>query len=252
MSGEASPNLEAALIYAHRGWPVIPIHSVQDGHCSCGRAACSSIGKHPRTAHGLKDATVEEAQIQDWWRLWPDANVGIVTGNQSGLVVLDIDPRNGGADSLTDLQGRNGALPKTIQSLTGGGGHHFFFQHPGGIVKSKPIVKGVDVKADGGYVVAPPSTHGSGERYRWNSLRNPDDVVLAALPVWLRAQLIQRVESLPKPSTGTFPGKIHQGQRNKTLARIAGAMRRHGADEATILQSLKAHNRQHCDPPLSE
>src|SRR5690349_20015718 len=158
-------NLEAALAYARRGWPVFPLHSAREGHCSCGRAVCPSIGKHPRTAHGLKDATIDEAQIRNWWAVSPNANVGIVTGAQSGLVVLDIDPRNGGEESLADLERQHGVLPQTIESLTGGGGQHFFFQHPGGSIKSKPIAEGVDVKADGGYVVAPPSSHRSGEPY---------------------------------------------------------------------------------------
>lgn len=252
MSGTASLNLEAALAYAQRGWLVLPIHSVQDSRCSCGRATCTSVGKHPRTTHGLKDATRNETQIQDWWTQWPDANVGIVTGAPSKLVVLDIDPRNGGEDSLAALERTHGALPQTVVSRTGGGGEHIFFQHPGKAIKSRPIAAGVDVKADGGYVVAPPSNHQSGELYLWKTSRQPEDLPLAVLPAWLGAQLTHRTEPLSTPSAGTPAKKMCQGQRNKNLASMAGAMRRQGADQATILQALKAHNRDHCEPPLPE
>ena len=130
-----------------------------------------------------------------------------------GPVVLDINPRSVGEDSLADLERQHGALPKTIQSLMGGG-YHFFFQHPGGSIKSKPLLKGVDVKANGGYVVVPPGTHRSGERYRWNSSSSPDGATLTTLPVWLHAQLMPKVEYLPKPSAGTFHEKIRQCQHN--------------------------------------
>ena len=83
--------LAAALSYAERGWGVIPLHSPINGGCSCGRDECTSVGKHPRTLNGLKDATEEEDIIREWWRRWPKANVGIVTGEESGLVVLDQD-----------------------------------------------------------------------------------------------------------------------------------------------------------------
>ncbi len=244
--------LEAALAYAGRGWPVFPLHSAQGEQCSCGRAMCSSIGKHPRTAHGLKDATMSDAQLRSWWATWPDANVGIATGAKSGLVVLDIDPRNGGEESLANLERLHGTLPKTVSSFTGGGGQHFFFQHPSGAIKSTTIAPGVDVKADGGYVVAPPSNHRSGELYRWQSARHPDDLPLAGLSSWLCAQLSRPREYHLNPEADIPSERIRTGQRNKTLASMAGAMRRHGANGATILNSLRSHNLQHCDPPLSE
>ena len=150
MNDQDNTPATAALRYAQRGWYVIPVHSAHTGRCSCGSSACSSVGKHPRTLHGLNDATIDTSRIQEWWSHWPDANVGIVTGARSGLVVVDVDPRNGGDDRLANLERTQGALPKTIESLTGGGGQHFFFQHPGGSIKSRPIAKGVDIKADGG------------------------------------------------------------------------------------------------------
>ncbi len=95
--------LIAALDYARRGWPVIPLHTLTADGCSC-HHECSSVGKHPRTKHGLKDATTDKESIRSWWDEWPDANVGIVAGAESGLVVLDVDPRHGGDESLRRLE----------------------------------------------------------------------------------------------------------------------------------------------------
>lgn len=162
--------LLAALKYGERGWPVFPIHTpLDDGTCSCNRVDCSSIGKHPQTLNGFKDATTDETQIRKWWTWWPNANIGIATGEPSGLVVLDVDPRHGGSKSYAELEQEHGPLPKTLVSLTGGGGKHIFFEHPGRRIKSASNVlgPGLDIRADGGYIVAPPSRHASGKIYRW-------------------------------------------------------------------------------------
>jgi len=131
VAGDASL-LEAALAYAQRGWPVFPVYSLgAEGLCTCGNPECTSPGKHPRTAHGLDDATTDEARIREHWTRWPEANVGVVTGRVSGLLVLDIDPRHGGDDSLEELKRRcGGTLPETVEALTGGGGRHLLFRHP--------------------------------------------------------------------------------------------------------------------------
>jgi len=129
------------------------------------------VGKHPRTEHGLKDATIDEATIFGWWRRWPGANVGIVTGMASGLLVLDIDPRHGGVESLALLEREHGSLPETAEVSTGGGGRHILFLHPGFRVKNRAnMMPGVDVRGDDGYIVAPPSLHASGRRYEWRRL----------------------------------------------------------------------------------
>jgi hypothetical protein len=126
-------------------------------------------------------------QVQRWWRRWPDANVGVVTGAVSGLVVLDVDPRHRGEASLAALEGVHGAVPHTIESLTGGGGQHLYFRHPGTDVPCGPIAPGLDVKGDGGLVVSPPSGHVSGRVYAWESGCAPGEVPLADLPEWLQS-----------------------------------------------------------------
>lgn len=241
--------LMAALAYARRGWPVFPIHSAREGQCSCDRLDCPSMGKHPRTSHGLKDATCDESRIQEWWSQWPDANVGIVTGAKSGLVVIDIDPRHGGDDSLADLERTYGPFPKTVQALTGGGVQHYFFQHPGGSIKSRPIAEGIDVKADGGYVVVPPSDHLSGRTYEWEASSHPDDTPLAQLPPWLLVILTKsHAEKSETPPLAMIP----EGARNTTLTSLAGTMRRKGMTPEAIEAALVQENAQRCHPPLSE
>ena len=171
-----------ALALAGDGYAIVPIHSVSAGVCSCGHSDCQrSRGKHPRTEHGLDDATTDVAQIQTWWRRWPDSNIAIRTGEASHVWVLDIDPRNGGDRSLAELELAHGAIV-TRRVHTGGGGWHLYFVHPGpGYQWRKSVALGLDIKADGGYVVAPPSTHLSGSAYEWLDLAIP----IAPAPAWL-------------------------------------------------------------------
>jgi hypothetical protein len=159
---------DTALGYAARGWHVFPLHTWRDGRCSCGNGGCPRPAKHPRTRHGLKEASIDSATIHAWWTRWPDANIAIATGAVSGIVVIDIDPRHGGPTSLEAWERDNGPLPRTLETETGGGGSHKVFLHPGFPVKNRTnLVPGVDVRGDGGYIVVPPSVHCSGGRYRW-------------------------------------------------------------------------------------
>ena len=160
--------LDHALQYAHRGWHVFPLHSVRNGLCSCGKPSCENPAKHPRTEHGLLDATIDVDTIAKWWSTWPDANIGIRTGQISGVVVLDLDAKNGGLESWNELQDIHGRV-ETLTCRTGGGGLHLYFEAPADELKStgSQIAPGIDTRAEGGYVVAPPSLHISGRRYQW-------------------------------------------------------------------------------------
>jgi len=153
--------LEHALRYARRGWRVFPIWPIRNGRCACGTACGRDGGKHPigRLApHGVHDATTAEATITRWWTDTPDANIGIATGAVSGLVVLDVDGEDGEA-SLAALEREHGPLPATPTVLTGKG-RHLYFTYPGVPVPNRVrVAPGLDVRGDGGYVVAPPSTH---------------------------------------------------------------------------------------------
>lgn len=182
------------------------MHTATAGRCSCGDPSCPAPGKH---THGpwkerMRDAAGIE-QVRRWWRRWPDANVGVVTGVVSGLVVLDVDPRHGGGDSLAVLEGIHGAVPHTVESLTGGGGQHYYFRHPGTVVPCRSVGPGLDIKGDGGLVVSPPSEHVSGRVYDWESGCAPSEVSLADLPSWLQAMAQD-----PSPSTAGAGRVAHQ------------------------------------------
>ncbi len=161
--------LNAALSYAKLGLPVLPLHTInQKGYCTCGMGKdCSSPGKHPKTKNGLKDASTDIEQIKKWWpkESGLPSNIGIVTGGKSGLVVVDVDGDEGfealGAGRVKDLK------DESVPCVRTGRGYHFFFKS-NTLIKTKPgFVNKVDIKAAGGYVVAPPSLHISGRRYEW-------------------------------------------------------------------------------------
>lgn len=122
--------------------------------------------------------------VEEWWRRWPTANVGVRTGG--GLVVIDIDPRHEGDRTPADLERRHGALPVTPEVATGGDGRHLYFRGPEGL-PSRDLGPGLEVKAEGRQVVAPPSIHpDTGRPYVWQPGRPFDAAAIATLPVWLR------------------------------------------------------------------
>ncbi|NQT72456.1 MAG: bifunctional DNA primase/polymerase [Chloroflexi bacterium] len=253
-----SENLyHAAKALAERGWLVFPLHTIRAGHCSCGNPSCKNAGKHPRTPHGFKDASCDESLICRWWATG-ESNIGIATGSASGLLVIDIDYRHGGNDSLTDLERQNGPLPESIEALTGGGGRHIYFNYSGqpAISNSAGILgPGLDVRCENGFVVAPPSLHISGHRYVWEVSHHPDDVALADPPDWL-------VQSLTKPiiksnSINRFAtwrqllDSIPVGTRNTTLTSIAGWLRLYHPQQV-VEAILQIVNQARCQPPLAE
>jgi hypothetical protein len=235
--------LKAALAYARRGWPVFPLHTPIRGLCSCGKD-CSSPGKHPRTPHGLKDASVDPRIIREWWRKWPLANIGIVAGARSGLLVLDIDGPAG--ERFVSKKG----VPITVSSRTKKG-KHLFFAYPGKPIKNRVRCgPELDVRGEEGYVVGPPSLHASGFRYAWIPGCGPDDLAVAAAPEWL----LELLQDSPENETEASAGQdvVEQGQRNNYLIRQAGGMRRKGMGKKAILAALLAENDERCKPPLDE
>jgi len=129
---------DAALHYADAlGWPVLPLHSVRNGVCTCRRGVnCGSPGKHPHTRNGIKAATTDVRTIRQWWSRWPNANVAIAAG-LADLFVIDVDPAHDGRVSMNAAVKRLGKLPPHPKVRTGGGGWHLFFKHPGGPVPSR-------------------------------------------------------------------------------------------------------------------
>jgi Virulence-associated protein E/Bifunctional DNA primase/polymerase, N-terminal len=212
-AAEPSPLLEAARRYVACGLQVFPCWELRpDGtDCACPRGHpsrdaaghCGSPGKHPRTPAGVKDATTDAATIARWWSTWPRAHVAIAAG-ASNLLVVDVDPRNGGDDSLAELEAAHGPLPPTPRQLTGGGGVHVLFRRPDRKHVRGPrhgLGRGVDVKADGGYIIAAPSGHLSGRGYVWEIGSSLDDLPIADPPAWLLERLDTRSLRDATPAT---------------------------------------------------
>lgn len=204
--------LDSALEYAARGWPCLPIWwpvTIGEGaRCACGSEACRSVGKHPQPhlcPHGLKNASTDAQTIRAWWRQSPRANVAIVLGETAGLFAVDVDPRHGGDRSMVDLVRDHGPLGETLHAITGSAGDHYFFRWPGRQVTSAAnrLGQGLDVKADGGYVVASPSLHASGARYAW--ARGTPAPEPRCAPLWLLERVLAPAAPLPERPTRSAP-----------------------------------------------
>lgn len=247
--------LDWALRYAEKGYPIFPVHSVRDGKCSCGNLLCGSVGKHPRTSDGFKAATTDEAAIRKWWAIWPDANIGLPTGHLSGLVVVDAD----GEEGIELVQER--LRPNTITVRTGKG-IHYIYKAPECELKSKTrLWNEVDLRADGGYVVVPPSIHSSGRQYEW--ITDLIEGTPEELPAWFvhemdaptrtegRPPVFREDPTYPPNFWEAIPDKISSGGRNDTLCRLAGKLRHWGWDGDGILSFLEEMNETRCSPSLS-
>ncbi len=255
-------NEEAALMWAARGMPVMPLYTpAESGVCDCRDGAkCKSPGKHPRTYTGLKEATTDSKTILKWFRQNPDANVGGLTGEASGILVVDVDPKSGGDLSLTDLiEAYGDEWLDTLKVRTGSGGFHFFFEYPKGLDlrnTAGKIAPGIDTRANGGYVVLPSSKHVSGNRYELL-----DDARPRPLPAWLLERLTAtktqpptKVINFQAKERRSSGGVIPDGQRNDALFRIGCAL--WGKGEAEHLPDLHEQmlevNARRCSPPLDD
>ena len=219
--------LKTALDFAERGIPTFPLK-----------------GKEPLTPHGFKDATTDPRRLHMWGNRFPDANIGIPTGSISGIVVVDLDKETPEAIEIWN------SLPETVETRTHRGRHRYYRVPKDAKVRSRKLTPDLDLKADGGYVVAPPSVHPSGARYRWM----PGLSEMAPLPEHL-------IEADPKPQSSTRregatigldTGPIPEGTRNRTLTSIGGRLRAQGLDHEGLLDHLLAINEARCTPALDE
>jgi hypothetical protein len=173
------------------------------------------------------------------------------------LLIVDIDPRNGGPASSAELAQGIGPIPETVEIITGGGGRHLPFRYGGGRVREE-LAKGIGLKGDGGYFVAPPSLHASGRRYAFDEARGGRNALLnpTLAPQWLLDYI--DAENTPEagnqnPDSTTKAGeKVGPGDRHKYLVSQAGSMRRRGMSEKAIEAALIAENRERCDPPKTD
>jgi len=264
-----------ALAFARHGHAVFPVHypvGTDKLVCSCGRL-CGNAAKHPYgmlVKNGVHSATTEPGIIKHWFGyVVPDANLGVACDR---LVVLDVDPRHGGDESLAARE-HECALPKTWRTLTGGGGQHIFFSCPDGVtVKSyspgptsgppPPLGRGIDIRAKGGYVVAPPSRHISGRHYEFSVDHHPQDTPLAPLPDWLGERLTARRQAdksdagdgTAEPISGsewaTLTSSPVSEYRDAVALKLCGHLFRHNVDYDLARGLLHAWNSAWCKPPL--
>jgi KaiC/GvpD/RAD55 family RecA-like ATPase len=221
--------LEAALTYASWGWHVLPL---------------IPNDKRPASAHGVHDATTDENQIRAWWAQNPNYNIGIAAGEKSGIVVFDIDPRNGGGDSWDDFTAEHGAVPDGICQLTAGGGQHHIAEWREGL-KSCELRPGVDFLANGRYFVVAPSIVNDRD-YTWEESSDPTDGICPfVIPdQWRAAMAVRKVVAL------ATDGALITGNRNAGLASLAGSMRRNGFSNTEIHAAISIVNAERCDIPL--
>jgi Bifunctional DNA primase/polymerase, N-terminal/Protein of unknown function (DUF3631) len=234
--------LTAALDYAARDWFVFPVHSVRDGVCTCGRTDCRNVAKHPCIKGWQHNASKDPDQIKRWWTKWPDANVGIACG-PSRLIVLDEDIGHGGAESLASLERQHGPLPATMIVNSGGGGHHFYFRRNGTEIRNSAGVlgPGLDIRGDGGFIVASPSRHRSGNRYEIQE-SSPDP---ALIPDWV----VEDGAKSKKKSKNAKPAEpIKTGERHDRLTELGGRLIAHGKGKWAVIDAMLYANAQGSDP----
>lgn len=186
--------LSAALSYAKQGFQVFPVHGVMEEMCTCNKISCTSPGKHPILADGHKSATLEYERINRWWgEYFPNANIGLRTGDISGILVIDVDSYK--PESALALEQLEIDCSQSLQDLvqfSGGGGLHLLFKYPkhGETIRSKTNWRpGIDIRAQGGYIVVAPSVHISGAPYAWEGDDPPSRHELPDLPEQLLTEL---------------------------------------------------------------
>ena len=225
---EVNARLIAALDYAKRGWYVFPAYGITATGCECGDAECEKPGKHPATKNGFKDATTDEEQIKQWWTEHPNRNIAIATGKESGITVVDIDGHEG-IDTISELC-RGVGMPKTPTVESRPFHQQYYFPYNEAIKTGNDrLGPKVDVKNDGGYVIAPPSQHYTGSKYQW-LLKHT-----APFAEWPDFLLSGRKKAdVPKPKRKRIAPKLQR----YTLGQIAEALKHVSADNRDVWRSI--------------
>ena len=247
--------IESALFYESVGLSVIPVHTIVDGECSCGSKKCNAKGKHPRIRwKGQTDRRFTASELREFWERHPDSNVGIVTGSISGITVIDIDGEEG-LKSMAEAGFPLDEMPVTASVNTGGGGIHLVYRYPERVdVKTKAgILPKVDIRSDGGFIVAPPSVHVSGGTYEWISGRSLEDMDPTDFDFGLLVGYESGKESKPKVGEKWYEvylKGVGEGKRNDAAAKLAGRYFSMGMTQSEVMLLLKAWNTNNT-PPMS-
>jgi hypothetical protein len=229
--------VRTALALAHKGLHVFP---------------CLPRQKWPATQHGCKDASSDTEIIRAWWRERPDYNVAIATGAISKIFVVDVD----GVDAeleLRKLEAEHDPLPATVEAITARG-RHLYFQMPDAPMRNSAskIAPDIDVRADAGYVLAPPSVHPSGRIYTWSV---DSAGAIAEAPAWLLDKICERANgngeaTPPAEWRELVAGGVDEGRRDCTVARLSGHLLRRFLDPFVVLELMQCWNATRCRPPL--
>ena len=228
--------LSMMIWFAGQDIPVLPIHGIMNGHCTCGDAGCEDPGKHPIASlvrHGVKNATTNPKVIRRWHGQYPDMNYAVAT---SGLAVIDCDSK----DALRAF--RTGYHPPPTLTVKTGRGLHFYFS--GEMPTRIGALSKLDVKSGpGAYVVGPCSIHECGAIY----------VLLHDVPIADLPQNIADITAQPAATTAVINSRgIPEGMRNTTLTRFAGYLHSRGVPQASLLETLKVMNRTMSEKPLPD
>lgn len=220
--------LNQAISYQERGWSVIPVGADKKPLISW---------KQYQQERATKEA------IAKWFTVdYPSANVGIVTGKISDIIAIDIDPRHDGTnEAFKDIL--------TVRAKTGGGGEHILFKFEEGISNKTGMKPGIDLRAEGGYIIVPPSKHQSGNMYEW--IQGPESTELAPLPVFVK----DWIKDIPSNQLKNISyNGVAEGSRNDSAASVAGSLL-HGLPldqwDSVAWPLLTGWNTQN-KPPLEE
>ena len=228
----------AALDYVSKGFAIFPL-AVQ--------------GKTPLTKNGVKDASNDPSTVQEWWDKNPNANIGLATGQVNNIVVIDMDVDEdrgiNGYDSIRDWERTNGALPDSWRSITGRGGYHLIYSTDEKYKNRVNIIPGVDIRADGGYIVVPPSIHPNGTAYMWED--GPEDTQLCQITDTVRLFLSTGAK-ITSANKLIIPEKVSEGSRNDTMFRIACSLQSKGLSDDAIFAACSKENEERFDPPLGD
>lgn len=229
---------EYALKYAACGFAVFPL---------------KPRTKIPATPNGFKDATTDMNQVTAWWDADPNYNIGIATGSMSGgLVVIDLDVDDDkGKDGyrvLREWENEHGKLPDTVQAITGRGGYHLYYMSADQLKNKTGVYDGVDIRAEGGYVVAPPSIHENGRTYEWEY--PPEEYSIKWVTSLVKEFMTGAKPERPKQTHET--DIIPEGQRVSTLVKLIGSLRAKGLGADAIRSAVTEENASKCVPPLTD
>lgn len=230
--------LDAALSYARLGLAVFPL---VEG------------AKNPATAKGFKNASTDEKTVRTWWMRNPNYNIGIACGNGTMVIDLDVDEAKDedGTATLRKWEDDNGKLPETATAVTGRGGLHMLYRIDGEARCSANPKLGVDVRGDGGYIVAPPSIHPNGTQYAWERDPREHEIAEADGNVMAFIEFVQGKKDEDGSKALSIPGEIESGGRNNTLFKMACSLQSKGLSNSAILAAVMAENAEKCNPPLS-